>query len=99
MKRLSLVTAIITLLMTNAAFANSTIHGTGGAITLTGYIYEPQCEINIANQYQINIQCYRAGQYHSINSALKKGDQIKSKYIKVEYNPQSRLPTLNIYYN
>ncbi|HBO24181.1 MULTISPECIES: hypothetical protein [unclassified Providencia] len=98
MKRLSLFTTIVAILISSSSFSYATSNSTGGTISFSGYVYEPQCEINLTNKSQINVQCFRNGKNISTTGSLKDGKKIESDYVKVEYDRTRKLPMLNVIY-
>lgn len=98
MKRLSLLTTVVTIFISSCSFASNLNPSSGGTISFGGYIYEPQCEVNIANQTHVNIDCYRNGKTVTASGSLKNGKKVESEYVKVEYDKHSKLPMLNVTY-
>lgn len=98
MKRLSLLTSAIAIILSSFSFTYASNNYSGGTITFTGYIYEPQCSINMESKEQVNIKCYRKGKDISITGSLRGGKTIESDYVKVEYDKNTKLPMLNVFY-
>lgn len=59
MKRLSLLTTVVAIFISSCSFASNINPSSGGTVSFGGYIYEPQCEVNIVNQTHANVDCYR----------------------------------------
>lgn len=98
MKRLSLLTSVVVIIISSCSFTHASNKSSGGTITFTGSVYEPQCVINASNQESVNVKCYRKGKDISITRSLKNGKKIESEYVKVEYDKFSKLPMLNVFY-
>ena len=98
MKRLSLFTTIVAILISSSSFSYAATNTSGGRITFSGYVYEPQCEVKLTKKTQINVQCFRNGKNISTTGSLNSGKKIESDYVKVEYDKTSKLPMLNVIY-
>ena len=100
MKRLSLLATVTAVLISSFSFAYaaSNVSG-GGTITFFGYVYEPQCEVKVANSEQVGLECYRNGKNLTKTSSLKNAKSLSSDFVKVEYNQFNNKPTLNITYD
>lgn len=98
MKRLSLLTSVVAIIISSCSFTYASNNSSGGTITFTGSVYEPQCVINANNQERVNVMCYRNGKDISMTGSLKNGKKIESEYVKVEYDKFSKLPMLNVFY-
>lgn len=100
MKRLSLIATVTAVLISSFSFAYaaSNVVG-GGTITFIGYVYEPQCAVKVANNEQVDLECYRNGKNQIKTSSLREAKKLSSDFVKVEYNQYNNKPTLNISYN
>lgn len=98
MKRLSLLTTVVAIFISSCSFANNTSQSSGGAVSFRGYVYEPQCQVNVSEKTNVNVECYRNGKTVSASGSLKNGQQVESEYVKVEYDKSSKLPMLNVRY-
>lgn len=83
MKRLSLLTTVVTIFISSCSFASNLNPSSGGTISFGGYIYEPQCEVNIANQTHVNIDCYRNGKTVTASGSLKNGKKLNPSMSKL----------------
>ncbi|GAB1438882.1 hypothetical protein MASR2M36_16410 [Providencia sp.] len=98
MKRLSLLTSVVAIIISSCSFTYASNNLSGGTIAFSGSVYEPQCTVNAETKEQVSVNCYRKGKDISITSSLKEGRKIESEYVKVEYDKYSKLPMLNIFY-
>lgn len=98
MKGLSLLTSVVAIIISSCSFTYAGNNSSGGTISFTGYIYEPQCSVNVEHKEQVNVKCYRKGKDISITRSLKEGQKIESEYVKIEYDKYSKLPMLNVFY-
>lgn len=100
MKRLSLIATATAVLISSLSFADAATNRVGGGtIAFTGYVYEPQCEVKVANTEQVNLECYRNGKNLTKTNSLKEAKKLSSDYVKVEYSQYNNKPTLNITYD
>ncbi|MGG4608079.1 hypothetical protein [Providencia sp. Me31A] len=98
MKYLSLLTSVVAIIISSYSFTYASNNSSGGTITFSGGVYEPQCSVSIQTKEHINVKCYRKGKDISITQSLKDGKKIESEYVKVEYDKYSKLPMLNMFY-
>lgn len=99
-KCLSLLATVTVVLISSFSFAHATTKTVeSGTIIFIGAIVEPQCEINVANHQQVNIDCYRNGKNIIKNSSLNNAKNLSFDHVKVAYDPFSKKPTINIIYN
>lgn len=99
-KRLSLLATITAVLISSFSLVHATTKSVeSGTISFIGAIVKPQCEINVANHHQVNINCYRNGKNIIKTSSLSDAKSLSSDHVKVEYDPFSKKPTINIIYN
>lgn len=100
MKRLSLIATVTTVLISSFSFAYAASNTVGGGtITFIGYVYEPQCEIRVANSEKVDFECYRNGKNLTKTSSLKNAKKLSTDFVKVEYNQFNNKSTLNITYD
>ncbi|EKT55452.1 hypothetical protein [Providencia burhodogranariea] len=98
-KHLSLLATMTVVLISNFSFAHTTTKAVeSGTITFIGAIVEPQCEINVANRQQINIDCYRNGKNIIKTSSVTDAKKLSCDHVKVEYVLFNKKPMLNIIY-
>ncbi len=52
MKGLSLLTSVVAIIISSCSFTYASNNSSGGTITFTGYIYEPQCSVKVEHKEQ-----------------------------------------------
>ena len=98
MKGLSLLTSVVAIIISSCSFTYAGNNSSGGTISFSGYIYEPQCSVKVEHKERVNITCYRKGKDVSITGSLKNGQKVEPEYVKVEYDKHTKLPMLNVFY-
>ncbi|WPA92767.1 hypothetical protein QS795_003010 [Providencia zhijiangensis] len=53
MKRLSLLTTVVAIFISSCSFASNINPSSGGTVSFGGYIYEPQCEVDISQKTHV----------------------------------------------
>lgn len=99
MKRLSLLTSVIFIIISNCTFTYASSPQSGGTITFLGGVYEPQCKVKTKERNTVNIECYRNGQNTIKKSSLKNANKIRSNIISVDYAKLDKKPILSITYH
>ncbi len=57
MKGLSLLTFVVTIIISSCSFTYASNNSSGGTISFSGYIYEPQCSVKVEHKERVNITC------------------------------------------